>query len=128
MYLTIDSTEYAISFRTINRTARPKYKYELVTENGTRHSELVGIYYDYDVEMRISDESYATYRSLWQKITDGTEPYSIIVPDESVSGFNTFNCHFENISDVVDIARDDGTRRFRNLRFSIIAESPSVTP
>ena len=120
MTIVVDSTTYDIPIKALKRKAEMLYKFAERTEDGVLHSELIGIYYNYDLSAGMSSNNVTDYTALWTKLTEAVTSHSITVLG------TTFNCYFANISD--DVVRDGTTDYFRNLTFSVIAISPAVTP
>lgn len=125
MSLVIDGVTYNIPLKVVNRKADMLYKYAERTVDGKLHSELIGVYYNYDLECGPSRENPSHYTALWVKLTQPVEEHEITLPDES--GSLTFDCYFANIRDEV-VRQKGGTNYFRNLSFSVIAISPARTP
>ena len=125
MSLVIDSVTYNLPIKIINRKADALYKYAERVESGELKSELIGFYFNYDVEVGQSANNIVDYAALWVKITEPVESHEITMPDES--GTLTFDCYFANIKDEV-VKWKTAQNYFRNLSFSIIAISPSRVP
>lgn len=124
MSITIDSTTYDIPIKVLNRKAEMLYKFAERTEDGVLHSELIGVYYNYDLECGMSRNNVTDYAALYAKITEPVETHTIVLPDES--GTLTFDCYFAGIKD--EVVKAGATNYFRNLSFSVIAISPARTP
>jgi hypothetical protein len=124
MSITIDSTMYDIPIKVVNRKADTLYKYAERTEDGVLHSELIGVYYNYDLECGMSANNVTDYAALWLKLTEPVESHTIVLPDESDT--LTFDCYFANVRD--EVTKTGATNYFRNLSFSVIAISPARTP
>lgn len=124
MSITIDGTTYDVPIKTLKRKAEFLDKYAERTEDGVLHRELIGTYYNYELQAGMSANNSTDYAALWVKLTEPVASHSIVLPDES--GTLTFDCYFAGISDDVD--RTGATNYFRNLSFSVIAVSPARTP
>lgn len=124
MSITIDSIVYDVPLKVVNRKAEMLFKYAERTEDGHLQSELIGVFYNYDVEAGMSANNVTDYAALWVKITEPVENHEITMPDES--GTLTFDCYFANIRD--EVSKTGATNYFRNLAFSVIAVSPARTP
>jgi hypothetical protein len=118
--IVIDSVTYDVPIKALRRKADKLYKYAERTEDGVLHSELIGVYFNYELQAGMSVSNVADYAALWTKITSADESYSITVLG------TTFNCYFANIND--EVVKDKATDHFRNLTFSVIAISPALTP
>lgn len=124
----IDGVTYDLPIKVVKRKADLLFKSAERTEDGVLHSELIGVYYNYDVEIGQSANNITDYAALWVKITEAVDtdnPHSIVMPDES--GTKTFYCYFAAIKDEA-VKWNSSQNYFRNLSFSIIAISPAVTP
>lgn len=122
--ITIDSINYDLPYRTVRRKADMLYKYAERTEDGTLHSELIGVYYNYTLEVGMSINNVSDYAALWVKLTEPVESHTITLPNES--GGLSFSCYFANITD--EVAKDRSTTYFKSLTFDVIATSPARTP
>lgn len=121
----IDGTTYNIPLKIIKRKADMLMKSAERSEDGVLHAELIGVYYNYAVELGKSSCNPAAYAALWAKITEPVVDHTITMPDET--GPLTFTCYFSNISD--EIYKERGSEiETRNLTFNIIAKSPARTP
>lgn len=126
MFLTIDSVTYNIPLKPIRRKAELLFKYAERTEDGILHTQVIGTYFNYDLELGDSVYDLDEYILLWQKLTEPVESHTITIPDED--GVHTFDCYFANINDREVKATNAGARRFKDLSFSVIATSPARTP
>ena len=124
MSIIIDTVTYNLPLKIVNRKAEILFKFAERTADGVLHSEPIGTYYNYDVEVGMSKNNVTDYAALWLKLTEPTGEHEITLPDES--GDLTFDCYFANIKD--DVAKTGATNYFRNLSFSVIAISPARVP
>lgn len=121
MSIIIDSTTYNIPLKTLKRKVEYLYKYAERTQDGVLHSEIIGVYLNYDFSAGMSLNNVTDYAALFLKLTEPTETHSITVLG------STFTCYFANVSD--EAVRNRGSvDYFRNLNFSVIATSPARTP
>jgi hypothetical protein len=120
MTIVIDSTTYNVPVKVINRKADMLYKFAERTEDGVLHSELIGIYYNYDFSVGMSLNNATDYAALFVKLTQAVNSHTITVLG------TTFDCYFANIKD--EVAKTGSTNYFRDLSFSVIAISPALTP
>jgi len=126
MSLTIDSTTYNVNIKVINRRAEALDKYAERTEDGVLHRELIGWYYNFDVECGMSIRNVNDYAALFLKLTEPVEFHTITMP--APSGYETFDCYFAGVRDEVRKWIEGNTEYFRNLSFAVIAKSPARTP
>lgn len=119
----IDGIDYDVKIKVISRKVEMLYKFAERTEDGVLRSELIGVYFNYDLEVGKSSNNCTAYTALWRKITEPVTSHQITMPDES--GEVTFSAYFANIKD--EVAKTGATNYFRNLAFSVIATSPART-
>jgi hypothetical protein len=121
MTIVIDSTTYNVPIKSINRKAEALDRYAERTEDGVLHRELIGVYYNYDVVMGMSANNVTDYAALFTKLTEAVASHSVTLLG------NTFTAYVAGVKD--EAVKDNGvTRYYRNLSFSLIAVSPTVTP
>lgn len=126
MTIIIDTVEYDLPFKTINRKAELLFRFAERDQNGKLHGEVIGTYYNYSVEVGQSLNNVNDYAALWVVLTDPNFEHEIIMPDET--GSLTFECYFSGVKDEVKKWTDAGVVYFRNLSFEVIAISPARTP
>jgi hypothetical protein len=125
--ITVDGVDYEVKLKILNRKIEKLYKYAERLQNGRLKSEILGVYFNFDVECGKSENNATDYDNLIDKISEPVEEYEITMPYTRNSTL-TFNCYFAGISDEVRIWKADDTAYFRSLRFSIIAISPARVP
>lgn len=125
MSIVIDSTTYNIPIKVNRRKAELLYKFAERTKDGVLRSELIGVYYNFDLECGMSVNNVTDYAALWVKLTEPVTSHEITLQDETPDGL-TFDCYFANITD--EVVKDGAVPIFRNLSFSVIAISPARTP
>jgi len=119
--LTIDGVQYDVDIIEMKRSAEFLYKYAERTVNGTLNSEMIGVYFNYQLVFA-KNVSESAYVALWKKLTEPTEFHTVVLPDED--GVHTFSAYFSNIKDV--FVRVKNTRRYiSGLSVNIIARSPA---
>ena len=124
MSLIIDGITYNIPVIAITRTADFLDKYAERTEDGVLHRELIGVYFNYQLQLGSITDA-AEYAALWNKLTEATEFHEVIVPDES--GDYTFMAYFAHVGD--ELRKVKGAQNFwKNLTVHFIAQEPAVTP
>lgn len=124
MSITIDSITYDVPILSIRMKGDFLDKYAERTEDGVLHRELIGVYFNYEIQFgRTTDTS--EYAALWQKLTEPTEFHTVTVPDED--GDFTFTAYFSNVA--AEIVKDKASAKFwKNLTANFIAQSPARTP
>lgn len=121
--ITIDGTGYDVPIISMKRSAEFLYKYAERTVDGVLHSELIGVYYNYQLVFASESDTDA-YHDLWLKLTEPQEFHSVTIPDED--GYTTFTAYFSNIKDT--FVKVKGTERLmQGLSVNIIARSPART-
>lgn len=124
MSLIIDETTYNIPVESIKRKADFLFKYAERTEDGNLHSELIGVYFNYELQLGKTTDTSA-YNALWAKLTEPTEYHSVTVPDEW--GGVEFNAYFVGVAD--EIRHVAGAINYwKNLTVNFIAMDPARTP
>ena len=119
--IVIDGTEYDIPVLSLKRTADFLDKFAKRTEGGTLERELIGVYFNYKLELGPSPST-TEYARLWRKLTEPEEFHTVTVPDES--GNYTFQAYFSNVGDRMRI-RDRGVNYFDGLTVNFTAKSPA---
>lgn len=121
--ITIDGNQYDVDIVEMKRSAESLYKYAERTVDGVLHSELIGVYFNYQL-IFAKNRNPVAYAALWAKLTEPTEFHTVILPDED--GTHTFSAYFSNIKDT--FYKVKGTDRYINgLSVNIIAQKPART-
>jgi hypothetical protein len=121
MSIVIDTVTYDIPVLSIKRTADFLDKYAERTEDGVLHRELIGVYFNYQLQFGQSTNT-TEYAALWNKLTEATEFHTVTVPDEA--GDYTFIAYFSNVSD--EVRKVKGALNFwKSLTVNFIAQSPA---
>lgn len=118
--IVIDSITYDIPILSIKRKADFLDKYAERTEDGVLHRELIGVYYNYELQFGRTTNT-TEYALLWNKLTEVTEFHAVTVPDES--GDYTFTAYFANVSD--ELRKTAASNFWKNLTVNFIAKSPA---
>lgn len=127
MSIVIDSITYDVNLISVNRKADVLYKFAERTEDGVLNSELLGVYYNYELAFGLSSKNVAAYTSLYLKITEPIESHVVTVPG-APAGYETGKFYFSNVRDELARYNKEGVDYFRKLTFSVIALSPARTP
>src|SRR3990172_7925226 len=104
MSITIDTITYDIPIKVLNRKAELLFKYAERTEDGVLHSEIIGTYYNYDVEFGMSANNVTDYAALYLKVSEPIESHEITILGD------TYDCYFANIKD--EVAKTGATNLF----------------
>lgn len=119
--LYIDGIGYKIDVLSVKRTADFLDKYAERTENGDLERELIGVYFNYKLQLG-SGVDRAEYARLWDKLTEPVEFHEVTVPDED--GDYTFTAYFSNVAD--ELLRKVAEKNYwKNLTVNFIAKKPA---
>lgn len=119
--LYIDGIGYKINVLSVKRTADFLDKYAERTENGDLERELIGVYFNYKLQLGPGVDR-AEYARLWDKLTEPVEFHEVTVPDED--GDYTFTAYFSNVAD--ELLRKVAERNYwKNLTVNFIAKKPA---
>lgn len=124
MTIVIDGTTFDIPILSMRRKGDFLDKYAERTQDGVLHRELIGVYFNYEIQFG-SSVDVSEYADLWNKLTEPVEFHTVQVPDED--GTHTFTAYFSNVSD--EFRRQKGAQNFwKSLTVNFIARSPARTP
>ena len=119
--LYIDGIGYKIDVLSVNRTADFLDKYAERTENGDLERELIGVYFNYKLQLGPGIDR-TEYARLWDKLTEPVEFHEVTVPDED--GDYTFTAYFSNVAD--ELLRKVAEKNYwKNLTVNFIAKKPA---
>ena len=119
--IVIDGETYNIGVKSIKRKADFLDKYAERTENGDLQRELIGVYFNYELEFAPTNDV-AEYARLWDKLTEPEEFHQVTVPDEN--GNYTFTAYFSGVGDEIRRIKD-GQPYFQALKVNFTAKSPA---
>jgi len=119
--LIIDGKSYNIPVVSLKRKADFLDKYASRTEDGVLQRELIGVYFNYQLQLGKTVDT-QEYARLWRKLTEPVEFHTVTVPDES--GDFTFTAYFSNLGD--EIRKQVGSRNYwQNLTVNFTAKAPA---
>ena len=119
--LYIDGIGYKIDVLSVKRTADFLDKYAERTENGDLERELIGVYFNYKLQLGPGIDR-TEYARLWDKLTEPVEFHEVTVPDED--GDYTFTAYFSNVAD--ELLRTVAEKNYwKNLTVNFIAKKPA---
>jgi hypothetical protein len=127
MSIVIDSTTFSVPIISINRKVEPLYKFAERTEDFVLHSEIGGVFYNFDLTMAMSANNVTDYAALFLKLSEPVESHEVTIPG-APSGYETTNYYVANLRDEVARYNKNGVDYFRKLSFSLIAISPARVP
>ena len=122
--ITIDGENFDIPILSIKRKAEFLDKYAERTEDGVLHRELIGVYFNYELQFgRTGDLT--EYANLWAKLTEVIEFHEVTVPNFGGTGTQyTFDAYFSGVSD--ELQKESATQTFwKNLTVNLIAKAPA---
>ena len=119
--LYIDGIGYKIDVLSVKRTANFLDKYAERTENGDLERELIGVYFNYKLQLGPGIDR-TEYARFWDKLTEPVEFHEVTVPDED--GDYTFTAYFSNVAD--ELLRKVAEKNYwKNLTVNFIANKPA---
>ena len=121
--ITIDGVSYDVPVISIKRRADFLDKYAERTEDGKLHRELIGVYFNYQIQFGRTT-NVTEYAALWGKLTEAEEFHTVTVPDES--GDYTFTAYFSNVGDELLKKKLIGNF-WKNLTVNFVAQEPART-
>jgi hypothetical protein len=119
----IDGNTYDVPVLSLRRTADVLDKSAFRTEDGTLHRELIGVYFNYQLQFGRT-LNVSNYAALWNKITEAVPFHEVTVPDQS--GNYTFTAYVANVSDEI-VKSENAVNFWRNLTVNFIAKAPAIT-
>lgn len=126
MSVIIDGETFNVPIVSLIRRADFLDKYAERTEDGALRRELIGVYFNYQIQFgQTSDVN--EYSRLWLKLTEAVEFHTVTVPDEGGDGNYTFTAYFSNVGDVLRRVQDAQTF-WKTLTVNFIAQEPAKTP
>lgn len=126
MKLTVDNVQYNVLVTSLNRSARIKEsKLSGDVKSGRHFRDLVGTYYDYDMEIATDRLSQAEYDSLYEALTAPVESHVVILPYGRTA--LQFDAYIQSVDD--SCIADNGTDRlWGNLSVKFYAIKPQRRP
>ncbi len=122
----VDGITYDIPVVSLKRTGDFLDKYAKRTEDGVLHRKLIGVYYNYSLQLGSSRTvSAPVYQALWDKLTEPVEFHTVVVPDSDRT--YTFTAYFSNVGDELKKQKDN-RNYWQNLTVDFTAQSPARTP
>lgn len=122
--ITIDGTDYSIGVINISRKANVLDKYAKRTIDGDLHREIIGVYYNYEIEFGPFWDM-EQYNNLYDKLTEPKEFHIISIPTNK--GIRIFKGYIAEVEDKIEYVSNN-QRRITGLKCSFISKEPSRTP
>jgi hypothetical protein len=125
MTIIIDAITYAVPVLSLKRAADFLDKFADRTEDGMLHRELIGVYFNYKLQLGQTSDK-AAYDALWAKLTEAVEFHEVTVPGDNGYDY-TFTAYFANVTDELEIIKTTGNF-WKDLTVNFIAQAPAVIP
>jgi hypothetical protein len=125
--ITIDGVTYQVPVKSLKRSADFLDKSAFRTQNGVLHRELIGVYFNYQLQFGrvITSAGITEYAALWNKLTEAVPFHTVVVPKVETGNY-TFTAYFANVGDEL-LAVKDTVNFWQNLTVNFIAQSPAET-
>lgn len=120
----IDGAPYKCPILRMDRKADTLYKYAERTEDGQLHSERIGWYRNYRIEVGFMTDLVA-YQALYNKLTEPDEFHLVSLPN-TIGMTQPYEAYFADISDRLIRVRNN-TPYWLGLGFDVIARRPYRT-
>jgi hypothetical protein len=125
MTIVIDGETFDVPIILLDEECEFLDKYAERCEDGVLHRELIGAYFNYDIQFG-SKATTTELARLWLKLTEPVEFHTVTVPDEDGDDF-TFTAYFAGVKRSLRRKKDAQTF-WKNLSAHFIARSPARTP
>lgn len=117
----INNTEFTgVGIASLQRSLKRDLKYDVVTEDGRRHSEVKAIYPVYT--LTLGGIRQAEYDALYAAVNTYTKSLEVTLPDGQRD--ITFSAMVEIGGDSLVFVERDGTRRWDGLTLTITGVTP----
>lgn len=123
--LSIDGTMFMVPFSSLKRSADFLDKFANRTEDGELKRELIGVYYNFEMEFGDfgdSEEGRKQHDDLWDKLTEPKEFHDVEIPD--AAGTYTFRCYISSVSEEYKRIYKDHSE-FTGMKCKFIAKKPA---
>ncbi len=121
----IDGTEYIVPIKKLTIKADALDKYAERTIDGELHREMIGVYYNYEIEFASGYRFPTEYKALWAKITEAEEFHTITLWNET--GPFTFEGYFANPQNEL-LRIKNGITYWKSMSVSVVSKSPTKVP
>ena len=128
MTIIIDTVTYDVDIVSLDETCDFLDKYAERTEDGILHRELIGCYFNQQIQFGSPTNSAqrADLAALWLVLTEAVEFHTVTVPDADGVPL-TFTAYFANVKR--SLRKDTAAKTFwKDLTVNFIAQSPENTP
>jgi hypothetical protein len=125
MTIIIDGDPFDVPVIALDESCDFLDKYAERTEDGILHRELIGCYFNQQIQFGAPTSTTELAR-LWLKLTEATEFHTVTVPDTDGSDF-TFTAYFANVKR--SLRKYTAAKTFwKTMTVNFIAQSPADTP
>lgn len=115
----INGKKYNVPIESIKRTYSKEYKYQVTTEDGSKHSEVRAIYVNYTMNIGCLDDN--SYYELINDISIPISSFSVKIPYNGE--YINIDCDIKLNGDSILV--DDGTNRlWDGMSISFISNTP----
>lgn len=121
--LIIDGERFDVEVEKLTRKADFLDKYAERTEDGDLKRELIGVYFNYTLQLFAGSRT-SEYSRLWDKLTEPVEFHEVTVPDSD--GDYTFTAYFSGVGDTLLLQRA-ARNYWTDLTVTFTAKSPART-
>lgn len=121
--IVIDGQTFNVEVESVRRTADFLDKYAERTEDGDLKRELIGVYFNYTLQLFGNGDT-AEYDRLWDKLTEPVEFHQVTVP--GAGGDYTFAAYFSGVSDQLALQRA-AKNYWTDLAVTFTAKAPART-
>lgn len=118
-FIIIDGKEYRVALVNLQRTANVLDKFANRTEDGVLHREVIGTFYNYQLEIGIVNDI-ALYDELFEVLAAPVESHIVELPHDH----RPFEGYFASVQDKVRRLTPDGCL-YTGLTCSLIASKPT---
>lgn len=116
----IDGREFTIGIESLQRSIKKNLKYDVVTEDGVRHTEIKSMHQEYSLTLGSINQ--AEYDALYATVNTYAQSLSVTLPDGQSD--TTFDATVEMGGDALVLINSDGTRRWDGLTLTITSITP----
>ncbi len=117
----IDGALFSVPLISVKRTASFLDKYAERTEDGDLKRELIGVYFNYQINFGVIDDI-PLYEALFDKLTEPVEYHDFELP--TTTGTYKFKGYVSNVNDEIEKINSD-TATFKGLTCKFTAKIPA---
>ena len=121
-YLIIDGVEYQVALVEVKRRADILDKYAYRSEDGILHREVIGTYYNYDLQIGITHNK-ELYNRLFEVLSDPVASHLVVLPHDGVQ----YEAYCSSVNDTVLRIEENGAL-YKGLSCKFTAMKPRKTP